>query len=47
VAARDDQRTVAEAVQQADGVLDAGGAFVLEGTRNLHVTGLTSVEGRA
>ena len=32
------RRTVPEPVQQTDGVVDAGRAFVLEGAGNLHVT---------
>ena len=45
VAAGDEPRPVAEPVEQADGVVDAGGAFVLERCRNLHMTDLTSVAG--
>jgi hypothetical protein len=34
---------VAEPVEQPDGMIDACGAFVLERSRNLHVTDLTLV----
>ena len=37
VAAGDEHRSVAEPVEQTDGVVDASGAFVLEWSGNLHV----------
>ncbi len=43
VAAGDEHRSVTEPVKQPDGVIDACGAFVLERSRNLHVTDLTLV----
>ena len=43
VATGDEHRSVPEPVEQPYGVIDACGAFVLEGSRNLHVTDLTLV----
>ncbi len=40
VAAGDEHRSVTEPVEQPDGVIDTCGTFVLERSRNLHVTDL-------